>query len=600
MHLYRQLKKILGADSVTDQLLSRHANSRDAGFYRLLPQVVVTPRDETEVQRLLQFANAEKTPIVFRAGGTSLSGQAISDSILVRVDQHWRSHEIGEKAETIRLQAGVVGSWANLYLAPHQRMIGPDPGSINAALIAGIVGNNASGITSGTEFDSYHTLDSIRVILPSGFTLDTSQPDAEAKLKYSEPAIYKTLIQIREEILTSPELIALIERKFGIKNTMGYCLNSFLDFQSPAAILAHLMVGSEGTLGFISEVCLKTREVYREKATALLLFPSLETAVANVLPLKACEPAALELLDETALKAIRGIPGVPAHLQETLPMGCAALLVEFQARSVRKLREKTRSAMDLLREQTLLEEPTFQEKAEARDTLWKVRRELGPLHAGRRPSGTSIISEDICFQLKDLAAATRDLKELLNAFDYRDAIVFGHAGDGNLHFKLSIDFDQSGARERYRAFMEQLSDLVAVRYQGSLKAEHGTGRNMAPYLEKEWGKAAVDIMRRIKAVVDPQGIMNPGVIFNDDPLIHLRNIKPIPQVDTRIDACIECGLCEPFCPSHDLTLSPRERISVLREIQQLAEGSHHDQNSAHRIQQEFRYAGVETCARDGL
>lgn len=600
MHLYRQLKKILGSEQVSRQLLKRYANSRDASFYRLLPRVIVTPRNEDAVLKLLALAREQETPIVFRAAGTSLSGQAVSDSILVRVDQHWRGYEVGDQGRTITLQAGVVGAWANTYLSSYGCKIGPDPGSINAALIAGIVANNASGITSGTRHDSYHTLDAIRAILPSGFVLDTRENRVEEKLKHAEPAIYKTLVTIRDEIRGNEELVKLIQHKYSIKNTMGYALGAFLDYDTPADILAHLMVGSEGTLGFLSEVRLRTVPILKEKAVALLLFPSLEDAVDMVPPLKGLEPEALELMDETALAAIRDVPGMPAELQQLLPAGTAALLVQFHAKTLRTLHTRTNAARRILKEANLLVSVDFKEKPEDRERLWKVRRELGPLHAGRRPDGTIVVSEDICFQLEDLAAATRDLKHLLQAFNYEDAIIFGHAGDGNLHFKLSIDFHESGARERYRAFMEQLGEMVAVKYRGSLKAEHGTGRNMAPFLELEWGEQAVDIMRRIKKALDPQGILNPNVIFTDDPLLHLRDIKPIPDVDASIDACIECGLCEPFCPSHDLTLSPRERINVLREIRILAEGSHQEHMQAHRIQQEFNYAGVETCARDGL
>lgn len=600
MNLYRQLKKKLDKQILSDRLLKRHANSRDASFYRLLPQVIVTPRHEEDVHSLLSAARELKAPIVFRAAGTNLSGQAITDSILVRVDQHWRDYEIQDGGELISLQPGVVGSWANMYLAPFQRKIGPDPGSITAALIGGIVANNASGISSGIEYDSYHTLESIRCILPSGFVFDSADPEIESKLKYSEHKLYKTLVLIRDEIRADQALSQQIRQKYSIKNTMGYTLNSFLDFDRPSDILAHLMVGSEGTLGFIANVTLKTRKVSEHKTTSLLMFPDLEAAVEQVPALKALEPSALELLDESALLAIKDVPGIPSNLQGSIPSGCAAILIEFEADSVRSLRSRSRAATSLLEKIELLEKVKFTEKQSERSTLWKVRRELGPLHAANRRGGSIVVSEDVCFQLEDLAEGTRELQKLLNSFQYDDAIIFGHAGDGNLHFKLTIDFEHNGSRERYRAFMEQLSELVAVRFKGSLKAEHGTGRNMAPFMEREWGQQALAIMWRIKQVIDPDNIMNPDVIFTEDPLLHLRDIKPMPGVDESIDGCIECGLCEPFCPSHDLTLSPRERIIVLREVSKLAEGPHHEQMQAHKIQQDFRYEGVQTCARDGL
>ena len=139
-----------------------------------------------------------------------------------------------------------------------------------------------------------------------------------------------------------------------------------------------------------------------------------------------------------------------------------------------------------------------------------------------------MIIEDVAFPIERLAEATLDLQKLLREHGYHEAIIFGHALDGNLHFVFTQDFGNAAEIERYRRFMDEMCAMVVEKYDGSLKAEHGTGRNIAPFVELEWGAQAVAAMRRIKALFDPQGLLNPGVILNADPLAHLKDLKPLP------------------------------------------------------------------------
>ncbi|MBL7024036.1 MAG: FAD-binding oxidoreductase [Candidatus Marinimicrobia bacterium] len=595
----RALKKVLPKASVFTDLIHRHAYARDAGFYRLLPHMVIKATTVNDIVNIFREANYRQRHVVFRAGGTSLSGQAISDDILVEVKQGWRDIQVLEQGQYIVLEPGVVAASANQQLESLGYRIGPDPGSIRSALIGGIVANNASGIGSGTRFNSYATLAGMEMVLPNGLVLNSANPQDRSKLQSQAPQIHGGLICLRDQIRGDETLKQRITNKYKLKNTTGYSLNSFLDYEEPLDILAHLMVGSEGTLGFISRVTLKTVPLYSQKATALLFLPSIIEAARLVPKLKKVGSSALEIMDDSALEAVRHLPGLPFDKDMYIAPGSAALLIEYQSNDSQQLNGMVEQAVEVINEKHASSIPQFFSDPIKRDRLWKVRRELGPHHAATRPPGTSVLSEDVCFKVKDLARAIKDLKALFDRYAYDDAVIFGHAGDGNLHFKLSLDLDQTNTLENYSAFMSDLVEMVVDKYDGSLKAEHGTGRNMAPFVEKEWGGTAYKTMQDIKALLDPNGILNPHVLLSNDEQIHLKHIKPIPLVDDIVDPCIECGLCEPVCPSKDFTLTPRQRIGVLREIESLGETAGNE-TSIKRLEKAFRFYGVDTCAIDGL
>lgn len=594
----RSLKSALSRDSIFNNLISRYAYSRDAGFYRMLPSLVIKAQTIDDVSAVFQYASRSKRSVVFRAGGTSLSGQAVSDDILVEVRKGWRDLEVLEGGQYIKLEPGVVATRANKYLEPHGYRIGPDPGSIRSALMGGIVANNASGIGSGIHANSYQTLAGMKIVLTSGLILDTADPDARTQLRSQAPHIHDGLIGLRDKIRASKDLSSRIAHKYKLKNTMGYSLNSFLDHDDPLEILAHLMVGSEGTLGFIAGVTLKTVPLCQHKSTAFILLSSILDAAKLVPKLKRAGTSALEIMDESALRAVQHLPGLPIDKHMVIGPDSAALLIEFEDNDPSRLNAKVAAAIQILKENHPNMNPQFFSDPQQRDKLWKIRRELGPHHAATRRAGTTVLSEDVCFKVKDLAKAIKDLQELFRAHGYEDAVIFGHAGDGNLHFKLSLDLDEPRELATYSSFIGRLVDLVLDKYDGSLKAEHGTGRNMAPFLKREWGGEAYGIMREIKALLDPNSILNPDVLLSSDDQIHLKHIKPIPQVDEIIDPCIECGLCEPVCPSEDFTLTPRQRIVVLREMETASnEGRSRLLN---RLGKAYRFQGVSSCAADSL
>jgi D-lactate dehydrogenase len=581
------------------------AYGTDASFYRLVPRLVVRAVDEEQVQRLLELAGRLAVPVTFRAAGTSLSGQAVTDSVLVVLSGGWRRATVHGQGEAVTLQPGVIGAEANALLARHGRKIGPDPASIQACMVGGIVANNASGMCCGTAQNSYRTLEGMRLVLADGAVLDSRDAGARAAFAQGHRTLLDGLVAVRDELRSDPVLAARVRDKHRIKNTTGYGLNAFLDFDDPVDILVHLLVGSEGTLGFISEVTLRTVEEHAHRGAALVLYPGVVEAARAVQALQDGLVAAAELMDRASLRSVEDKPGMPPALRALPPDACA-LLLEVRAAEPAGLQERMAAVGGRLAATSTLAPVRFTGARAEVEALWDVRRGLFPAVGAARPVGTTVVIEDVVFPMAHLAAGAAALQELLRAHGYRDGILFGHALAGNLHFVFSQGFDDPAEVERYRRFMEAVCGLVVGRFDGSLKGEHGTGRNMAPFVEREWGAPAYRLMRRVKALLDPQGILNPGVVLSDDPEAHLRHLKPLPAAHPLVDRCTECGFCEPRCPSRSLTVTPRQRIVLRRELARLEGAPDRGSDPAAwaarraRLLESWAYLGDETCATDGL
>ncbi len=589
------LARILPPKQVITDSLRLLAYGTDASFYRLTPEVVAVVESEEEVQALLQAARTAQRPVTFRAAGTSLSGQAVTDSVLALIGEGFATCEIGPGAATVRVGPGIIGGEVNYRLAPYGRKIGPDPASINASKIGGIAANNASGMCCGTAQNSYKTLAGLRVVLGDGTLLDTEDAVSVATFRQTHAALVGELQRLGEETRADEALAARIRHKYKIKNTTGYSLNSLVDFTDPIDILAHLMIGSEGTLSFISRITYQTVAEDPFKASALVFFPSIEVACEAVLRLKPQPVSAVELLDRAALRSVQDKPGLPA-IMRTLGDDAAALLIEVRGETDAALQLRMQAALGALEGISTIEPPLFSTDPATCEMYWKVRKGTFPSVGAMRRTGTTVIIEDVAFPLASLAAAALDLQALMRQHGYSEGIIFGHALEGNLHFVFTQDFSEQTEIDRYARFMDDICALVVDKYDGSLKAEHGTGRNMAPFVEKEWGQQATDLMRRIKQLFDPENLLNPGVILNDDPHAHLKNLKPMPAAEEMVDRCIECGFCEPLCPSHRLTLSPRQRIVSWRELSRRTAAN----ESVADLEADFAYYGLDTCAGCGL
>ncbi|MBL1213076.1 MAG: FAD-binding oxidoreductase [Ignavibacteriae bacterium] len=598
LQLYNQLKISIPKERLIYDDLRTLAFGTDAGFYRLTPQLVIKVETEDEVALVIQNSAELNLPITFRAAGTSLSGQAITDSVLVMLGNNWRRYKIFEEGNKISMQPGLIGAFANAYLAGYHKKLGPDPASINSAMVAGIAANNASGMTSGTKNNIYNTLAGMKIIFADGAVLDTNDENSKDAFRKSNKKLLDEVESLSQKVKANTELADRIKHKYRMKNTTGYSLNALVEFDDPIDIIIHLMIGSEGTLGFISDITLNTVPELPHKATSLMLFKNIETACRAIPIFQKLPVDAAEIMDRAALRSVENKPGMPEALK-MLNDQAAALLVETSSDSVDGLSiniENITSSMDELpKEQPL----TFISDPKESKKLWDVRKGLFPSACKSREPGTTVIIEDINFPVEDLANAALDLQALFKKYNYSENIIWGHSLAGNLHFVLSQNFSDEKELKRYKDFMEDLAVLVVENYDGSLKAEHGTGRNMAPYVKYEWGEEAYKLMYEIKQIFDPKNILNPGVILNDDSSIHLKNLKPMPIAHTIIDQCIECGFCEVNCPSKNVTITPRQRIVAFREIARLKRTG----NEKHRLkvlQDSYQYYGNETCAVDGL
>jgi D-lactate dehydrogenase len=551
-----------------------------------------------EVRSLFRVSHEHNIPMTFRAAGTSLSGQSVSDGILVEVARNWRNIQVLEGGAKVKVQPGVIGAHVNHALRSFRAKMGPDPASIATCTVGGILSNNSSGMCCGVTQNAYHTLESLTFVLPSGTVINTADPAADEQLRQAEPALAQGLLDLKAELEANPPLADRIRAKYRMKNTCGYSLNAFMDFERPVDIFRNLLVGSEGTLAFIAEAVLNSVPDLPVKVTGLLLFPDLYAACAAIVPLRDAGAAALELLDRASLKSVENQPGIPSSIK-SLPAAAAALLVEFQGREEAARADLERVALAEAAGLTLLEPARFTHNPVEQALLWKIRSGTFPSVGAVRQRGTTVLIEDVAFPIEKLADAATDLTHLFTKHGYTEAIIFGHAKDGNLHFVITQSFNDQAAVDRYARFMDDVVELVVKKYDGALKAEHGTGRNMAPFVETEWGPEAKAIMERLKNLVDPHRLLNPGVILNADAHCHLANLKPMPGVEEEVDKCIECGYCEPKCPSRELTLTPRQRIVVRREMARL-ESSHEDPALLASLRADWSYDAVETCAADGL
>ena len=598
----------------TDEL-RRLAWGTDAGFYRLIPQIVIRSKDEEEVSRLLKLADRYWLPVTFRAAGTSLSGQAISDSILIVAGKHWEDYRLSDDYKQITLQPGIVGQRVNEILAPYGRKFAPDPASVKSAMVGGIVMNNASGMNCGTHANSDKVMVSVRVVLMDGTVLDTGDPISRASFEATHADFIRRIGELRDGIRANEKLAERIRYKYSIKNVTGLNLLPFIQFDDPFDIIAHLMVGSEGTLAFLSQVTMNTEYNYPYKASAMLYFETIKEACRAVVAMKKLVNVdgetvvkGAELLDYKSLSSVND--SVYLAYKEKVgsekATGLTAVLTETMACSQMELNQYIATIEACLASFESHIPVHFTDRPEEYSKYWAIRSGIFPSVGGTRQPGTTCLIEDIAFHIEDLPEATEELQQLIARHGYDDACIYGHALEGNYHFIINQSFNTDAEVKRYEDLMEDVKKLVVDKYDGSLKAEHGTGRNMAPYVRHEWGDDAYQAMKAVKELFDPKNLLNPGVIFNDDPQCHIKNFKPLPLIPldadspaAKVNRCIECGFCEVNCLSCGFTLSSRQRIVLQREMARLRQSGDDPQRLA-LLEKQYRYPGNETCAGDGL
>ena len=590
-----KLHNINSTDMLSTSWIDRLSYCRDASVYRMVPEAVAKPKNENEIEDLFNYSRNNKIPITFRTAGTSLSGQSVTNGILVEVKDHWNRFRVLDGGNKIFLQPGVNGATANQMLSSYNRKIGPDPASINAACIGGIVSNNSSGMVCGTEHNSYNTLESIRFMLPNGHVYESGSKGESKRFQYSEPELFKGILNIKSYIDKNKRLYNKIINKYRIKNTVGYSMNSFVDYSDPLDIFSHLLIGSEGTLAFISAVTLDTVPDYEHKSTGLILYNSSISACNSVMDFKDSGANAIEFLDDNALRTAVNIQNPPYNSKE-IEDGFSGILVEYHCKDYEILTKRVEVAKEIMQKSNSINISSgFCNDTKKRESLWKIRKGLYPTVGALRKIGTTVITEDIAVDVQNFSDIVDDMKNIFKSYGFNDAVTFGHAKDGNLHYVCSVDLETSSGVKNYELLLDKMSEITLNNYNGSLKAEHGTGRNMAPFVEKEWGGEIFDIMWNIKSLSDPDFILNPDVILTRDSKIHIKSLKPMPKVNGLVDTCVECGFCEKVCPSTGYTLSPRQRIGLMRELELIR-----DPIIRSDIDKDLEYYLDKSCATDGL
>ena len=669
------LRQFMPSDRIYTDELRTLGWGTDASFYRQIPKVVLRSDGEEEISRIVRLCRKYKLPFTFRAAGTSLSGQSCTDSVLIVAGKHWEKYSIELKDEEveIRLQPGIVGARVNQILKPYGRVFPPDPASIGSAMVGGIVMNNASGMNCGVHANSDRMMVSARIILTDGTILDTGSEESREAFRKSHPDFLKKIEDLRDKVRADKELALRIHNKYNIKNVTGLNLRPLIAYDDPFDIIAHSMVGSEGTLAFLSEVTMRTLKDYPYKASAMVYFLTMKESCEAVVALKKLKAGeedlamsaenlmvkSAEMLDYKSLSSVDD----PVYLQyqkdvdagkiEGVEPGdyhnLTAILTETKGITHEQLLEKIEKIKACLSQFRLYQPAgslgegssvadcgvTFTEDPVVYGKYWAIRSGIFPSVGGTRPVGSSCLIEDVAFPIESLPEATVQLQKLIADHGYADACIYGHAFEGNYHFILNQSFANEHEVARYAEMMRDVAKLVVEGYDGSLKAEHGTGRNMAPFVKYEWGEKAYEVMKELKAIFDPDGLLNQGVIFNNDPDCFIKCLKPLPVLDfdyekvpdgghylmepalstaketikqvKRANKCIECGFCEVNCMSCGLTLSSRMRIAVQREIRALESQLHAGGNSVAAIQtriatlkKKYKYYGDQTCATDGL
>ncbi|MGI0438969.1 FAD-binding and (Fe-S)-binding domain-containing protein [Helicobacter himalayensis] len=581
---------------VFSNYLQRFAYGIDASCYRYIPKLVLKPTTESEVQEIIALSNLYNIPLTFRGAGTSLCGQACSDSVLVVCVHKWQNIRANE--DSIWCDCGVIGVEANNALKGFGKKIGPDPATINNATIGGIFSNNSSGMCCGVKQNSYQTIKSVRVILHDGFILDTSDSKNIAEFARTHKNMLKQILELREEIVSDSALLKEINRKFAIKNTTGYSLNALSDFDEIKDILNHIFIGAEGTLGFVSRVEYFTVTDFAHKACALLFYENLQLAAKAIKVLSANDSivSAAEIMDYACLKAVADLEGMPEEIKKVNEGNCC-ILIQLESNELKTLEKNIAHIKKELDSIPTLFGLNFSFDAKIQEKWWKVRKGLLPISASTKRDGATVITEDICFEIDYFAKGIEGITRLFKEFDF-EGIIFGHALSGNVHFIITPLLDDKTERENFARFMDSMVALV-VELKGSTKAEHGTGRMMAPFVEQEWGKKAYKFNQRIKQIFDSKNLFNPDVIICADPQIHIKNLKPTQKIEDYMNACMECGFCEKVCPSKNITLTPRQRIAVHREIERLKAKSAKTPIECEELdllESEYDYFGVSTCA----
>ena len=484
---------------------TRHLYSTDASIYQVQPAGVVAPATREDVRATVEFAREHDTSLVARGAGSSLTGNAVGEGIVVDTSRHLNDIvQIDAENEVARVQPGVVLDDLNEALSGHGLYFPPDPSTSSTCTIGGMVANDAAGPHSVKHGTTRENVRGVECVLADGRVVEFDKKDGDALAQLleedtSEGRLYREVRDLRSELAEEIESqYPDVER-----NSSGYDLRSAAAPDGAWIDLANLIVGSEGTLAFISEVTLELTKRPETRAAALCFYEDVIGAAAAVAPALRGDPSAVELIDDTVLAYARD-----AWDLELIPDAAgAALLIEVETNPGEQT-AALQSVVDAADTETCLGQRTAT-TSEEQDRLWKVRKASNPL-LNRRPGDEQALSfiEDAAIPPEKLPEYLRAVREVLMSHDL-DASVFGHAGQGVLHIKPFLNLKTDADRERLRSVSNAVHETV-LEFDGCVSGEHGDGRLRSTYLESMYGSDIYSGFQRIKDAFDPNGVFNPG------------------------------------------------------------------------------------------
>ena len=535
------LRAVLGSGKVRDDLPTITAYAVDASIYRIPPQAVVLVESEDDIAATMGYAVSRGIPLTPRAAGTNLTGSAIGSGIILDVSRLNRVLEVNQEEKWARVQPGIVLAELNKQLSGRGLLFGPDPSSGDMCKLGGMVANNSSGphtLRYGSVKDNVQRL---RLCLTSSSWIEArsyalDDPSLE-RLLTMVPALRDVLVLTQAHA----DLIAA-KRPLVSKNSCGYNLFGIADGLANGHFdLTKLFVGSEGTLGVVSEATLTLVDKPKATLTALIHFRSLEEvgeAVPRILTLK---PSALEVMDANTLNLIgRGKHGIP-------PDAAATLLLELDADSLEvDLRERAGAMAAICRPYKLASEPTLAFDAERREQLWKARKALYPTLYRFDPKKKPInFVDDVVVPAERISELIRYLEEFFEG-QHVPVAIFGHIGNGNAHIVPLLDVNDSGDFGKMVQAYREVHSTVLTRFGGSVCGEHGDGRIRAEFVKTMFGEELYDLFIQVKKAFDPGNVLNPGIKLSDASFTE--------HIDyTRLSkSCATCAKCNSVCPVYDV------------------------------------------------
>ncbi|MFH1562180.1 MAG: anaerobic glycerol-3-phosphate dehydrogenase subunit C [Nitrospirota bacterium] len=558
-----ELKRIIKGEVLFDEL-TRTIYSTGASIYKIKPVAVVIPKDKEDVVQLIEYAKAEGIPVIPRGACSSLTGAAIGSGIVIDFTKYM-NQIIQVNEDFVDVQPGLVYAKLNKRLAAVNRFFAPDPSSGDFCTIGGMIGCNAGGAHSVKYKATNEYVESLEVVLASGELVNIEKCSPQ-RGKPPQTIIANKIF----DLLSKNELLIEEWTPKVKRNACGYNLNIIKDGMLN---LPELLVGSEGTLGIITEARLRINKPLKHKIVALLNIGSLEKVGEAVEQLLEFKPCAIELMDEFFINLVKEFePGLNSILPE---LSQALLLVELEGEDEEEVKHRAENFKSITEHIQIAYDLAAQER------LWRIRKSAVPIINRVRGIKRPIpFIEDTIVPIHKLGEYINQLHQIF-ADNQVEACIYGHAGDGNLHIRPRLNLKDNKDLHKMKVIADEVYSLV-ISLKGSMTAEHGDGFLRTPYLPKQYGSLS-SLFKEVKEIFDPQNILNPGKIIDiEESFVHnliygwdFSYAKTASNFDKdnlreEIEKCHSCGQCRNICPVVMGTLeesnSPRAKATILRAI----------------------------------